>query len=41
MLDMLFNLSLFCTCITAKLIKHQTRRGETLKNGCEPHYGML
>ena len=20
-------------------MKHQTRRGETLKNGCQPHYG--
>ena len=31
-LDMLFH-----TCTTAKIMKHQTQRGETLKNGCVSH----
>ena len=27
---------LFLTCTKATVMEHQTRRGETLKNGCEP-----
>ena len=29
-------MSRFRTCTTSKVIEHQTRRGETLENGCEP-----
>ena len=36
MLDMLFH-----TCTTAKIMKHQTRRGETFKNGYVSHLKMF
>ena len=36
MLDTCLTLWLFRTCTATKVVKHQTRGGETLKNKCEP-----